>query len=268
MQARHTDRRRYFEEQGLTTQRHVIPFVSDFLRVDEHLRVLEVGCGEGGNLAPFADLGCTCVGVDLNERQISHAKAFFKDHPQAAKLQFIYQDIYAADADKLGQFDLIIMRDVIEHIVDQERFMAYIPRFLKPDGKLFIGFPPWQMPFGGHQQICDHRWLAKLPWYHLLPVPLYKAVLKAAGESAATIQELLEIKATGISIERLRRIIGRTGWTVLREQLYLINPNYETKFGIQPRPQWPVLGAIPLLRNFYTTCVYYVLSFEQVYKSH
>lgn len=259
MQARHIDRRRYFDEQALTTQRYVIPFVDAFLPVSSQIRVLEVGCGEGGNLTPFADLGCECVGVDLNERQIKHAREFFAGHPHESKLQFIYQDIYAADADKLGRFDLIIMRDVIEHIVDQDRFMAYIHRFLKPNGKLFIGFPPWQMPFGGHQQICSHRWLSKLPWYHLLPMPIYQAILRAFGESAATLQELKEIKQTGISIERLRRIIRQTGWNIQREQLYLVNPNYEIKFGIKPREQWGWLGAIPGLRNFCTTCVYYVL---------
>lgn len=259
MQNRHADRRRYFEEQGRTTQRHVMPFIAPFLPLHAGLSVLEVGCGEGGNLTPFADLGCSCVGIDLNEKQIARAREFFDGHPHQSQLRFIYQDIYAADVDDLGRFDLIIMRDVIEHIIDQERFMGYIHRFLKPGGRLFIGFPPWQMPFGGHQQICENRWLSKLPWFHLLPTPLYRAILRMAGESGATIQELLDIKQTGISIERLRRVMARAGWRALREQLYLVNPNYETKFGLQPRTLPAGLGAIPGLRNFYTTCVYLVL---------
>ena len=50
------------------------------------------------------------------------------------------------------QFDLILLKDVIEHIPDQERVIPYLKEFLKPGGRVFFGFPPWYMPHGGHQQ--------------------------------------------------------------------------------------------------------------------
>ena len=254
MQTRHQDRKQYFDEQAETTRRFVLPYIETAKPVTAQTRVLEIGCGEGGNLLPFVERGCTCVGVDLARYQIENARRFFADVPGHERVEFIYQDIYEAE-DTLGQFDLILMRDVIEHIVDQERFMAFVGRFLRPGGMIFFGFPPWYMPFGGHQQIC-RSFLAKVPWFHLLPAPIYKKLLVSAGEVPGAVDELLLIKSTGISIERFRKMLRQTGYRTVRETLYLINPNYETKFGLTPRRQLPVVRSLPFLRNFATTCCY------------
>ncbi|MCB0636855.1 MAG: class I SAM-dependent methyltransferase [Lewinella sp.] len=262
MQERHLDRRRYFREQAETTERHVIPFVAPFLDFSPATRVLEVGCGEGGNLLPFLERGCQCVGVDLNAPQIERARVYLAEAVGDENWELLAEDMYEVAPDRLGRFDFIFLRDVIEHIFDQERFMAFIRDYLAPGGVLFIGFPPWYMPFGGHQQICQHQFLSKLPWIHLLPRGLYRGLLRWAGEPEPIIRELMEIVETGISIERLRRISRRAGYTTLREQLWLINPNYEVKFGLQPRRQWPFLAAIPGLRNVFTTCGYYALQAE------
>lgn len=254
MQTRHQDRRQYFNEQAETTRKFVIPYIEQVRPVTPELRVLEIGCGEGGNLVPFAEIGCECVGVDLAQHQIERAREYFRELPGAERTTFLYQDVYDAE-DSLGRFDLIFLRDVIEHIVDQDRFMGFIGRFLRPGGLIFFGFPPWYMPFGGHQQICRSA-LSKVPWVHLLPKALYGGLLRAAGERPAAIEELLLIKRTGISIERFRRILRKHRYKTVAETLFLINPNYETKFGLTPRRQLPLLGSIPGLRNFLTTCCY------------
>jgi len=263
MQDRHLDRQRYFNEQAYTTEKYVIPFMAPYLEITAQHRVLEVGCGEGGNLMPFLNRGCECVGVDLSAPQIARAREFFVAHPYQPQLQLLASDIYLLSPAGIGTFDFIFLRDVIEHIVDQDRFLAYIKQYLRPGGRLFLGFPPWQMPFGGHQQICTSKLLSKLPYFHLLPRALYRGLLQAFGESPGTIQELLYIKKTGISIERLRRLLRKNDFRTDREQLWLVNPNYEVKFGWPPRPQWDWLAAIPFLRNFVTSCGYYVVHVAQ-----
>uniref|UniRef100_UPI003FEF9222 class I SAM-dependent methyltransferase n=1 Tax=Alistipes shahii TaxID=328814 RepID=UPI003FEF9222 len=70
-------------------------------------------------------------------------------------------------------YDLIILRDVIEHVEDQPRLMARLAELLAPDGVLFVAYPPWRMPFGGHQQMAVSRFAAHFHWLHLLPGPLY-----------------------------------------------------------------------------------------------
>ncbi len=260
MQERHTNRKLYFEEQAYTTQKYVIPFISKHMTVTPATRVLEIGCGEGGNLKPFMDLGCHCTGIDIVENQINNAREYFCDHPNFKNLELLASDIYNIQRADF-QFDLIILRDVIEHIHNQERFMDFVKCFMTANGVIFIGFPPWQNPFGGHQQICKSR-LSKVPYLHLLPYPLYRWVLRKGGEPQGKIDALVEIKDTGITIERFERIVRQNEFQMVERQLYLFNPNYEIKFGLKPRRAWPVFRNLPYLRNFYTTAGYYLLKLK------
>jgi len=79
------------------------------------------------------------------------------------------------------------------------------------------------------------------------------------GESAAKITSLLEIKETGISLERFERLVEKNGYIQLLKTLYFINPNYEVKFGLKPRTLTAFLGKIPYIRNYFSTCGYYLI---------
>ena len=258
MQKRHKNKPQYFDEQALTAQKFVVPFISDLVKFDSETTVLEIGCAEAGNLKPFLDMGCKCTGIDISCGRIELAKEFYRDHPKCQNLTLICEDIYKVNPDKKN--DVIIMRDVIEHIPNQEKFMGFVKSFLKPEGKFFLAFPPWQNPFGGHQQVCKSKILSKLPWFHLFPGSIYTIILKVFGETEGTINGLLEIKDTGISIERFERILKRENYKTEKRVFYFINPNYETKFGIKPRRQIKLITSIPWIRNFFTTAMYYVVS--------
>jgi SAM-dependent methyltransferase len=258
MQKRHKNKSQYFDEQALTTQKFVVPFIADLVKFDSETTVLEIGCAEAGNLKPFLDLGCQCTGIDISCSRIVLAKEFYKEHPNRSNLFLICEDIYKVNPDK--KYDVIIMRDVIEHIPNQEKFMGFVKNFLKTNGKFFLAFPPWQNPFGGHQQICKSKIISVLPWFHLLPQSLYIFILKVFGESDATIKGLLEIKETGISIERFERILRHENYKTEKRVFWFFNPNYQTKFGIKPRKQLTVITLIPWFRNFFTTAMYYVVS--------
>jgi len=79
------------------------------------------------------------------------------------------------------------------------------------------------------------------------------------GESEPVITELLEIKDTQITIERFEKIVRQSGLKVLHRQHFLVNPIYKYKFGLKPRKQLGLISAIPYVRNFLTTCVYYTV---------
>lgn len=258
MQKRHKNKDQYFLEQGLTSLKFVVPFISDLVQLNSETTVLEIGCAEAGNLKPFVDMGCKCTGIDISCARIDLAKEFYKNHPNRQNLTLICEDIYKVNPDK--KFDVIVMRDVIEHIPNQEKFMGFVKNFLKPDGKFFLAFPPWQNPFGGHQQICRNRILSKLPWFHLFPRSFYSRFLKGMGESEGTITALLEIKDTGITIERFERILIKENYKTEKRVFWFINPNYQTKFGLKPRKQIKIITSIPWIRNFFTTAMYYVVS--------
>jgi SAM-dependent methyltransferase len=259
MQERHQNKEQYFAEQGATTQKYVIPYLADMLELTPHTEVLEIGCAEAGNLMPFLNAGCKCTGIDISCGRIDLAREYFAGHKNLQNLELICEDIYKVDL-KGKTFDLIVMRDVIEHIPNQERFMNYVKRFLKPGGKFFLAFPPWQNPFGGHQQICRNKVLSKLPWFHLLPSGIYKLILNRLEKNPKRTEALMDIKATGISIDRFERILRKEKYTVEKRTLFFINPNYQTKFGFKPREQSKLVAAVPGLRNFFTTAAYYVIS--------
>ncbi|MBA7531687.1 Ubiquinone biosynthesis O-methyltransferase, mitochondrial [subsurface metagenome] len=259
MQERYRNREVYFDEQAVTSEKYVLSFINEVMDINENTSILEIGCGEGGNLKPFLDIGCRrVVGVDMSRGKIENARNFFSDYPNKKNIEFVLGDIY--DIQELGQFDIIITRDVLEHIHGQERFMQFVKIFLKPEGKIFLGFPPWHNPFGGHQQMCESRFLSNLPYFHILPTPIYRFILKAFGESDSKIQGLLEIKETGITIERFERILIKTGYRKDKRIFYFINPNYEVKFGLKSRKQLKLFSAIPYLRNFIITSNYYIIS--------
>jgi len=260
MHDRHSNRERYFKEQVYTTAQHVVPYIESVTgKITADKRVLEIGCGEGGNLKPFLDLGCACTGIDLSESKIENGKKFFAGHPHEARLTLIAQDIYLIDPKLDIKFDIIILRDTIEHIPDQERFMGYMKRFLEKDSVVFFGFPPWQSPFGGHQQICRSK-ASKLPYIHLLPKFMFKGLLKMSGESKETLENLLEVRSTGISLERFEGILRRQGYKTDRRTIWFINPNYEVKFKLRRRTLIQPFASIPWLRNFWATAGYYVVS--------
>ena len=257
----HLDDKVRFDQQVDNSLSYVLPFIEKTHALSPGTTVLEVGTAEGGVLLPFINRGCYCVGVDLAPTRIELAKGFLEKEVAAGRVEFLCQNIYEDTfLEKFKNFfDVIILKDVIEHVPEQEKFVPFLKNFLKPGGQIFFGFPPWYMPFGGHQQVCRKKWASVLPWYHVLPRFIYKGILKMAGEDDVVIQELMEIKDTRITIERFERIIKNSGLKVLHKQHYLINPIYKYKFGLKPRNQLTPITWIPYFRDFVTTCVYYTV---------
>ncbi len=247
------------QEQNSTA--FVLPFIEQSMRVTASTKVLEIGCGEGGVLKPFLERGCVCLGVDLDTIRFKAGREYLAKYIENGQLEFSGQNVYDDDfVNKYRhQFDLIILKDVIEHIPEQEKFIPHLKSLLANNGQVFFGFPPWYMPFGGHQQLLKSNIASKLPYYHILPNPIYKGIMKAFGEEAGLINFMIETKNTRISIERFERIVRKSGFTVKSKQWFLINPIYKYKFGLKPRKQNWLFGAVPFVRNFLTTCAYYTI---------
>ncbi len=256
----HKNRELYFEYQRATTQNFIIPFIEKNYQINEGLKVLEIGCGEAGVLKAFTERGCLCTGVELSEEKLARAKHMMQEEIEQGKVTFINKDIYSDDfkMEFKKRFDLIILKDVIEHINNQQQLLSYLYTFLKKGGQIFFSFPPWQMPFGGHQQMCS-SFLKKTPYFHLFPMFLYKQILKQFNESKQVVTGLEANKKTGISIERFERILIRTGYRIRFRTFYLFNPIYKYKFNLEPKEQFTFLSKLPYLRNFVTTAMYYLI---------
>lgn len=259
MQPRHIDREKYFCEQNQIAEKVLVPYIDSKFPVSSETSVIEIGCGEAGNLYAFLAAGCSVTGIDCSAIRIERARNYYSSHPLRKNLSLIACDIFEIDPNETGTFDLIILRDSLEHISNQEKLLAHLKKFLNHGGRLFISFPPWQMPFGGHQQLCENRFLSRLPYFHLLPKPAYIALLKVFSEKPYRIDELLAIRNTRITIERFKKLVTTNSLAIEREDFYFINPAYQVKFKLKPRRLF-FLFNIQHLRNFYTTACYFLLS--------
>jgi SAM-dependent methyltransferase len=259
----HNDREVYFEHQDLNASKYVIPFIEEEKKIASGTRVLEIGCGEGGVLRSFLNRGCIVTGIDLSQSRLDIAAKLFEEEIKTGKAIFIFGDIYDVGTTLKEKYDLIVLKDTIEHIFNQENLMRFLKSILKDNGKVFLGFPPWQMPFGGHQQVSEKKIFNMLPYIHLLPNRLYKFILKSLGNKDNFIKELMEIKETKLSIEGFEKIIKSAGYKIDKVKFFLINPIYEMKFNLEPREQFKVISRIPYLRNFVTTTCYYLLSVNE-----
>jgi len=262
----HKDKERYYKMQTENAVEYMLPFIEQEFPLTKGMKVLEIGCAEGGVIKAFIDRGCIGYGVELSPARLAKAKENLAQEESEGKAFLINKNIYDVDFEEemQGQFDLIVLKDVVEHIFDQNKLMHQLRDFLKPGGYIFFGFPPWQMPFGGHQQVAKSKILSKVPYIHLFPAPLYKGILKAFNEPERTVTELMEIKETGISIERFERICQQNHYSIKQRTYYLINPIYTYKFKMRAVKQLSPISAIPWVRNFVTTCMYYLVKKEEL----
>jgi ubiquinone/menaquinone biosynthesis C-methylase UbiE len=262
MQKRHKDRQQYFNELANTSREYYINYLSNFVSI-KNQKVLEIGCGEGGNLLPFAEIGCEVTGIDISVERIAQANSFFQSFNMDAKFYAI--DFFEMKcADETEKFDIILVHDVIEHIEQKDRFFNHIKQFLARNGVIFWGFPAWQMPFGGHQQICHNKICSVLPFIHLFPKSVYRYILSIFNEPKSCMDELIYIKKCGISIEKFEKLMKKNEHTLIDRCLWLINPHYKQKFGLKPRKLY-ALSQMKYIRNFFATSCFYVTGVKKIF---
>lgn len=255
----HLDRYAYFQTQIQNTKNSIIPFLkSNGFILNPKLKVMEIGCAEGGVLRAFVDEGCLGTGVELDTLRFEQASVYLKKEIADDRIELYNKNIFDVDFKEKfsGEFDLIILKDVIEHVHEQKQLLFSLKSYLKPNGLVFLGFPPWYMPFGGHQQICNSKVLSRLPWIHLLPKKAYKFLLNKFKEDT---EYLMDIKETGIGINRFEKTCKDVGYSLVGKEHFLISPIYEYKFGLKPQRQFRIIEQIPFLRDFLTTGVYYII---------
>lgn len=259
----HYDRDKYFQLQYRNTTKSIIPFIEEIRPVKPGLRVLEVGCRDGGVLQRFLELGCHVTGFDLDEGPILAAKQRYDHAIKENKAAFFVKNVHDYIRENRGKeevkYDLIILKDVIEHIHDHQHFFSELRHLLKPKGIVFFGFPPWMNPFGGHQQVLANKYISKVPYIHLLPNFIYFNLLSWVCPRGVPFAK--DVKATRISIERFERLVKENGFRAVSRNLYLIAPMYEHKFGMKPRKQFFLMEKVPWLRNLFTTNADYIVEY-------
>ena len=92
MQQRHHNRDQYFHELANTSRKYLIPYILQAHPIEQGMKVLEIGCGDGGNLLPFSESGCDTLGIDISSGKIENARKLFAANNACGS--FIIKDIF------------------------------------------------------------------------------------------------------------------------------------------------------------------------------
>jgi SAM-dependent methyltransferase len=105
-------------------------------------RLLEIGCGDGGNLVPMAYTlpGSRFVGIDAGARGIEKGLQLALD-AGVSNVELLHLDILAAGAE-LGTFDYIVAHGVYSWTPPavQEKILALCGELLRPHGVAYISY--------------------------------------------------------------------------------------------------------------------------------
>ncbi len=102
-------------------------------------KVLEVGCGDGVNFKPIADIfeaagvKFTYCGVDYNPLRIARAKSKYPDG------NFFCEDLL--EWQNVEDFDFVFCNQVLEHVPNPDSFLLKIRSLMGQNAYLLLGVP-------------------------------------------------------------------------------------------------------------------------------
>lgn len=135
------------------------------LRLPRGARILEVGCGAGGNLAMLGRFGTVC-GVEPDDE----SRAYAAERSGADIRPGLLPDGLPDFGDG---FDLVAAFDVVEHVDDDLGAVAALGRLLRPGGYLITTVPAHPWMWSRHDERHHHK--------RRYRSPAYRAMFDAAG---------------------------------------------------------------------------------------
>ncbi len=208
--------------------------------------ICEIGCGEGGVLAAMGDQGAAyTLGIDIRQEALDRAEIIFPalGIPSDFKIHDVTNQ--PTPPEWRAKFDFVTLRDVMEHLEDTEKSLRHVMEFLKPGGDLYIVFPPYYSPFGGHQHLLQNKW-GRLPFLQFLPDSLFRPLIKS-GRSI-DVEEVTRLRRIRLTIGKFEHAVRDAGLEIVDEQLYFLRPVFKLKFGL-PAIRVNALRHIPVLRE-------------------
>lgn len=226
---------------------YIVPYLKSKGIFSNGVNVAEIGSAEGGVLAALKMAGADkALATDISSIRLDMGNKIAKQ--AGIDIEFKLHDILMDEIpdEWYSFFDIVILRDVIEHLTDAKTALIRIKKILKPGAYLYLTFPPYNSPFGGHQHTIATA-LGKIPYIHLLPKKLFFAML--AGGRAADIDEVKRLNNIKLSPDKLIKAALSCEYSIFKEDYFLLRPVFKNKFGI-PALKLGLLSKSDFARNY------------------
>lgn len=132
-------------------RRSILSAMIKKLDLPQDAKILEVGCGTGGNLQMLAKFGeVSALEMDANAREIATRKT---DNLYEIRAGYCPDEIPFRDE----RFDLICMFDVLEHIEQDTETLIALKQMLEKNGRVLVTVPAYQWLYGAHDEFLYHK---------------------------------------------------------------------------------------------------------------
>ena len=219
--------------------------------------VAEIGCGEAGVLEAFIEKGALKpLGTDIATFRLDLGKKIADE--LGINLTLTEHDILFGEPKEewKSSYNLVLLRDVIEHLDDATLALQNIRKILKPGGFLYVTFPPYTSPYGGHQHLLQNT-LGKLPYVHLLPKSLFWKIIES-GKLEQDREEVQRLHGIRLSVKKFLSAAEQAGYHIEHEEYYLLRPVFKMKFGL-PTVKLTPLKKLPLIKSVFSLEATYLL---------
>lgn len=132
-------------------RRAILTRILGKLKLPPRARILEVGCGTGGNLTMLSQFGdVSALEVDDTARNLAIQKTLGAYDIRAGSCP---EDIPFAGE----RFDLICLFDVLEHVKRDAATLHVLHGLLTPNGRLLLTVPAYEWLWGAHDVYLHHE---------------------------------------------------------------------------------------------------------------
>lgn len=121
-------------------------------RLPGSVRVLDVGCGNGTQLAlPLIEVGFELTGVDKDQQSIEHARRLAVGKANARFLCQGVEDLHPTEV-----FDVVILSEVLEHVIEPLSLLKACVHRLRADSVMIVTVP------NGYGEFEIDSWLFRI----------------------------------------------------------------------------------------------------------